>query len=204
MNAVGNISIIAGHLYGTSPSNYANAKNKGKDMWMTEHYLTPSGAQPGIADALMAAKEINDSMSVADYNAYLWWWVKDWNPGGGVTNTGLMDTNGNPTFYGYALGQYSKFIRPDYVRSNSTYNPGGGNIYVTAYTGDGSYVIVALNLGTSAQSQPFLIQNQTVTTLTPYQTSASASMAQLTPVTVTNDTFTYLLPAQSITTFVQR
>lgn len=202
-NAAGNISIVAGHLYGTSPTYYTNAENKSKDVWMTEHYLTPTGAQPEIADALAAAKEINDSMAVADYNAYVWWWVADWNPGGGVTNTGLIDSNGNPTFYGYALGQYSKFVRPGYSRSNSTYNPGGGSVYVTAYHGGGSIVIVALNLGTTAQSQPFLIQNQTVTSLTPYQTSASASMAQLTPVTVANGTFTYLLPAQSITTFVQ-
>jgi glucuronoarabinoxylan endo-1,4-beta-xylanase len=203
VNAVGNISIIAGHLYGASPSYYTNAKNKGKDVWMTEHYLTPSGAQPGIADALAVAKEINDSMSVADYNAYLWWWVIDWNPGAGVTNTGLVDQNNNPTYYGYAMAQYAKFVRPGYVRANSTYNPGSGNVYVTAYEGDGHYVIVAINMGTAAQSQPFLIQNQTVATLTPYQTSASESMEQLSPVAVTSNAFTYILPAQSITTFVQ-
>jgi len=33
-----------------------------------EHYLTGTG----ISFALAVAKEINDSMSVANYNAYLW------------------------------------------------------------------------------------------------------------------------------------
>jgi len=201
-SAVGKISIIAGHIYGVSPSYYTNAENKGKEVWMTEHYLNPSGAQPAITDALAAAKEINDSMSVADYNAYLWWWVADWNPGTGVTNYGLIDANGNPTFYGYAIGQYSRFVRPGYVRSNATYNPGGGSVYVTAYNGAGHFVIVALNLGATQVSQQFLILNQSLTSLTPYQTSASESITQLSAVAVSGGTFTYTLPAQSITTFV--
>jgi glucuronoarabinoxylan endo-1,4-beta-xylanase len=76
-SAVGNISIVGGHLYmnGTSlgtPFYYTNAENNQKDVWMTEHYLTPSGAQPVIADALLAAKEINDSLTIGQYNAYVW------------------------------------------------------------------------------------------------------------------------------------
>ena len=39
--AVGNISIMGGHLYGASPFYYTNAENKGKDVWMTEHFLVP-------------------------------------------------------------------------------------------------------------------------------------------------------------------
>jgi glucuronoarabinoxylan endo-1,4-beta-xylanase len=201
-NAVGYISIIAGHLYGVSPSYYTNAENNGKDVWMTEHYLSPSGSSPAIGDALAMAKEINDSMTVGDYNAYLWWWVADWNPGTGVTNSGLVDTNNNLTFYGYAMAQYAKFVRPGYVRSNATYSP-NSNVYISAYKGNGHYVIVALNLGSSSVSQPFTIQNASVTTLTPYQTSAGQSLAQLSTVNVSNDSFTFTLPALSITTFVQ-
>ena len=200
--ALGHIAIVAGHIYGVSPSYYTNAETLGKDVWMTEHYLLPSGAQPGISDALAAAKEIHDSMTVASYNAYFWWWVADWNAGTGVTNYGLVDTNNNPTFYGYALGQYAKFVRPGYVRTNATYNP-NANIYVSAYKGGGHYVIVALNLGSSSVSQPFAIQNQTLTSLTPYTTTAAGGLAQQTAVSVSNNTFTYTLPAMSITTFVQ-
>jgi hypothetical protein len=78
------------------------------------------------------------------------------------------------------------------------------NIYVTAYKGNGSYVIVAINMGTSGVNQPFTIQNQSIGSLTPYQTSASAlSMQQLATVyTANNSTFTGYLPPQSITTFV--
>jgi glucuronoarabinoxylan endo-1,4-beta-xylanase len=201
-SAVGHISIIAGHLYGVSPTYYTNAETNGKDVWMTEHYLNPSGSSPSIGDALAMAKEIHDSMTVGDYNAYLWWWVADWNPGTGVTNYGLVDTNNNPTLYGYAMAQYAKFVRPGYVRSNATYSP-NSNVYVSAYKGNGHYVIVALNLGSSSVSQPFTIQNASVTSLTPYQTSAGQSLAQLSTVNVSGDAFTFTLPALSITTFVQ-
>jgi len=54
-NAVGNIGIVAGHIYGTAPTYYANAVSKGKEAWQTEHYLSPTGSQPTINDALAAA-----------------------------------------------------------------------------------------------------------------------------------------------------
>lgn len=195
-NAVRHISIIAGHLYGASPSYYTNAENNGKEVWMTEHYLTGTG----ISGALTLAKEIHDSMTVGGYNAYLWWWLFDWTAGE-YTN-GLIDENNNLTLNGYAMGQFAKFVRPGYVRSTATANP-STNVYVSAYTGNGHNVIVALNLGTSSVDQPFQIQDASVSTLTPFQTSASESMAQLDPVSVSSNTFTYTLPAQSITTFLQ-
>ena len=201
-NTVGHIAIVAGHLYGTVPSYYTNAESKGKEVWQTEHYRSPSGAQPAISDALAAAKEINDSLTVGAYNAYLWWWVADWNPGTGVTNYGLVDTNNNPTYYGYALAQYSKFVRPGYVRTNATSSP-TPNVYLSAFKGNSHFLIVALNQGTFPVSQPFTLVNGTVTTLTPYQTTSAGGLAQQSAITVSSGQFTSTLPAQSITTFVQ-
>ena len=199
LNAVGNIGIIGGHLYGTSPAAYPNAA--GKELWMTEHYLTPPGAQPAIGDALAAAKEIHDSMTIGQYNAYVWWWAIDWNPGGGVTNYGLVDTSSNPNYYGWAMAQFARFVRPGYVRVDAAYST--PSVYVSAYSGAGHSVIVAINAGASAVIQPFTIKNQAVTSLLPYQTTASATMAQQSSANVNGGQFTYTLPAQSITTFVQ-
>ena len=199
-NAVGHIGIIAGHIYGVAPSYYANAENKGKEVWMTEHYLSPSGSQPAIGDAIAAAEEIHNSMTTAQYNAYVWWWIADWNPGTGVTNYGLIDTSSNPTYYGYALAQFSKFVRPGYLLASATANP-NSNIFVSAYKGSSNSVIVAINSGGSSVNQPFSIEGETVTAVT-YQTTSSAHVAQLSNVAVSGDAFTYALPAQSITTFV--
>jgi glucuronoarabinoxylan endo-1,4-beta-xylanase len=66
-------------------------------------------------------------------------------------------------------------------------------------------VIVAINADTTAVNQPFTIQNGTVTTLTPYETSATTTggLVPQSAITVSGNAFTYTLPAQSITTFVQ-
>jgi glucuronoarabinoxylan endo-1,4-beta-xylanase len=161
---------------------------------MTEHYLTGSG----ISGAMAIAKEINDSLSVANYNAYVWWWVHDW-PAENFSFA-LIDANANDKSAGYAMAQYSKFVRPGYLRYNSTCSP-SSNVYVTAYGGSGHHVIVAINMGSAAVNQPFTIQGTTVSSLTPFRTSASQNLAQLANVTVSNGTFTYSLPGQSITTF---
>jgi glucuronoarabinoxylan endo-1,4-beta-xylanase len=76
-------------------------------------------------------------------------------------------------------------------------------IYVSAYTGNGHYVIVAINTNTSSESLNFQIANATVSSMTPYQTTATMAVAQQGAVTVTANAFVYSLPAQSITTFVQ-
>lgn len=196
------IAIIGGHLYGAAPFLYTNAENLGKDVWMTEHTISDTG----ITGALELAKEVHDSMTVGNYNAYVYWWLQNWT----VNNSspyvnGLIDDPGldnNLTLNGYAMGQFSKFVRPGYVRSNATSNA-TSNIYVSAYKGSGHYVIVAINLGTADVDQPFVIQNQTITSMTPYRTSATENLAELSVVGVTNNSFTYTLPAQSITTFVE-
>jgi glucuronoarabinoxylan endo-1,4-beta-xylanase len=80
-------------------------------------------------------------------------------------------------------------------------------VYVSAYAGTENaqqhYVIVAINAGASAVSQTFTIDNATVTSMTPWQSTSATGLVQQSAVTVTGNTFTYTLPAQSITTFVQ-
>jgi O-glycosyl hydrolase len=195
------IGIIGGHLYGASPAPYPLAVQDGKDVWMTEHSITPSGSLPAIADAIALAKEVNSSMVTGNYNAYVWWWV--WNNPGDGDNIGLIDastTSPTPTYFGYALGQFSKFIQPGYVMVSSTEPIAGG--FDSAYSGDGNLVIVAINSNTTATSFPVTIQGQVATSFIPYQTSATENMAALSAVTATGNAFTYSLPAQSITTFV--
>lgn len=52
-------------------------------------------------------------------------------------------------------------------------------------------------------SQPFTIQNQSIASFVPYLTTATAAVAQQSSAAVNSNQFTYTLPAQSITTFVQ-
>jgi len=64
-------------------------------------------------------------------------------------------------------------------------------------------VIVAINMNSSSVAQTFIIQNQSLTSMTPYLTTATATVAQQCTVSMTGNQFTYTLPAQSIATFVQ-
>jgi len=201
--AVGNISIIGGHLYGTSPFYYTNAENKGKDVWMTEHLLVPvsNGTVTAMADAIAMAEEIHSSMTVADYNAYVWWEGPNTNPNISPQEH-LITSSAVPTYFGLAMEQFSHFVRPGYYRYNATATPITG-VYLSAYSGNGHEVIVVINSTSSAVTLPIQIANQAVTSMTPYQTTSSSSVSQLSSVAVTNNAFSATLPAQSITTYVQ-
>ena len=201
--AVGNISIVGGHLYGASPFYYTNAENKGKDVWMTEHFLVPvsNGTVTAMADAIAMAEEIHNSMTVADYNAYVWWEGPNTNPNISPQEH-LITSSAVPTYFGLAMSQFSLFVRPGYYRYNATATPVSG-VYLSAYSGNGHEVIVVINSKSSAVTLPIQIANQTVTSMTPYQTTSTSSVSQLSPVTVTNNQFSATLPAMSITTYVQ-
>jgi len=204
--AAANISIIGGHLYGspvTAPFYYTNAENKGKDVWMTEHFLVPvsNGTVTAMPDAIAMAEEIHNSMTVADYNAYVWWEGPNTNPNISPQEH-LITSSAVPTYFGLAMAQFSRFVRPGYYRYNATATPVSG-VYLSAYSGNGRQVIVVINSTSSAVTLPILIANQAVTSMTPYQTTSSSSVSQLSPVTVTNHQFSASLPAMSITTYVQ-
>jgi len=64
-------------------------------------------------------------------------------------------------------------------------------------------VIAVINSTNAPITLPILIENQTVTSMTPYQTTSSLSVSQLNSIAVTNNEFAATLPAQSITTYVQ-
>jgi glucuronoarabinoxylan endo-1,4-beta-xylanase len=202
--AAAHIDIVGTHIYGTAPAPYPNAVSKNKEVWMTEHTVESTGLQ----GALDLAREIHDSMTVGNYHAYVYWWLQNWIVGNASPyEAGLINDpalNLELTKKGYVMGQFSKFVRPDYVRADATANPSTG-VFVSAYRDnvDSRFVIVAINLGTADIRQPFTIQNQTLTQLTPHRTSADEDLAQLDPVDVVAGSFSYPLRGRSVTTFVQ-
>jgi glucuronoarabinoxylan endo-1,4-beta-xylanase len=202
--AAAHIDIVGTHIYGTSPAPYPNAVSKNKEVWMTEHTVEGTGLQ----SALDLAREIHDSLTVGNYNAYVYWWLQNWIVGNtspyeaGLINDPALDLE--LTKKGYVMGQFSKFVRPDYLRTNATANP-STSVFVSAYkdAANSRFVIVAINLGTGDITQPFTIQNQSLTQLIPHRTSADENLAQLGAVNVVAGSFSYSLRGRSVTTFVQ-
>jgi glucuronoarabinoxylan endo-1,4-beta-xylanase len=213
LNAQGQVSIIAGHLYGVTPAPYSiPAGDSPKEIWMTE-YGPLSNAQLTFAGALSPyGLSIHNSLVNGQYNAYVWWGM--FGQSNGTCSTaagtcGFVDYSGNLQPMGEIMGQYSKFIQPGYVRASATATPVSG-VYVSAYTGQDQlgtqhYVIVAINTNTTVQNISFTLSDAPtgISSMTPTQSTSAAGLATEPAVTVTAGQFTYTLPAGSITTLVQ-
>jgi len=211
-NAAADVGIIADHNYvannvfgDTNPP--AALPSYGKALWETE-VATLSGAadpfNPSITNAMYWATRIHLFMTVAQANAWHYWYLIT-----GSTpddNEGLMGHNNGvdiPTQRMYVLGQFSRFIRPNFYRIGAT-NTGTALISAYNYTSSSNFVIVAINTNLStAISQTFNLTNfPTVSSVTPWITSATMSLSNQTPVAVSSSSFTYTLPALSVVTFV--
>jgi len=101
------------------------------------------------------------------------------------------------------MGNYSRFVRPNFYRIGVPTNTTG--VAISAYKDSASsgFTIVAINPNLVAVTQTFQLTNGLVPgNLTPWITSSSLSLSKQTPVGATNSTFAYSLPAMSVVTFV--
>jgi len=210
--AAGNLSIVGGHLYGGTP-NYSSAAQKlGKEVWMTEHFLdsvNKSDAKTSwptsIDDAIAMAREVHDGLTLSQYNAYVHWWLVNSND---ATPTGLIGTNNKPTYFGIGLKHFSYFIRPGYVRYDATSLPQKG-VRVSAFgtpsgAADSKAVVVLVNENAADVTLTTSIApgGRSLTSLTPYRTTATATFERQPEIGVSANTFSISLPAKSITTLV--
>jgi glucuronoarabinoxylan endo-1,4-beta-xylanase len=188
---------------------YPSSWPLGRKYWQTETSCGPgtgpafckSGFVTTMTDALDWAAVIDQRLAVDGANAWLYWWLIDTDS---TDNQGLMASNGTIARRGYMLGQYSKFVRPGYYRIDATHLP-EANVSISAYqnTTTNTLVIIATNYSTAAVSQEFTLTNApTFATLTPTITSATLNLAQQASISVSSNSFTYTLPAGSVTTFV--
>ncbi|MGC1374576.1 MAG: glycoside hydrolase family 30 beta sandwich domain-containing protein, partial [Anaerolineales bacterium] len=168
-------------------------KGAGKERWMTEHYTDSTTDANSWPNALDVAYEIHNSMVEAQFNAYVWWYIR--------RSYGMLTEDGAVSKRGYAMSQYAKFVRPGAVRVDATKNP-TTNVYVSAYKSGQNAVVVVVNRNTSAQSATLSINGGTVSSLTKYTTSGSKSVANDGTVSSSGGSFTLNLDASSVTTFV--
>ena len=186
------IAIIGGHLYGSGLKSYPLAKQKGKELWMTEH-ITDTDSAYIWSGAMKLGKEINDCM-IAGFNVYTWWYIRRF--------YGLIDESGAITKRGYVMSQFSRFIRPGYIRVSTSTT--ADNVDITAYHKGNNVVVVALNRNSTAFPLNFTFQNENVPELTRYTTTATKNVKLDSTFKISGNAFTTNLDAMSITTFVYR
>lgn len=201
--AEANVDIVGGHIYGTQVQDYPYplALEKGKELWMTEHYTTSDRSGNLWPDALLVGKEIHNCMVIGQYSAYVWWYGKRYY---GFIGDGEEGTsNGVVTKRGYVMANFSKFIRPGYIRIDADESP-QTDVSVSAYTGDGKTVVVAINESGQTKEQQFVITGTNSASVTPYITTATKNLETQETVAIESsiDAFLYELPPNSITTFV--
>ncbi|MGA2281389.1 MAG: hypothetical protein ABSG80_13925 [Verrucomicrobiota bacterium] len=203
-NVAAKVSILANHNYdGPDPQTGSTATPValpayGKALWQSE-VMTMDAFDGNITNAIYWATRIHLFMTAAQVNSWQYWWlITD-----STNNNGLEGPGDIPTKRMYVLGQYSRFVRPDYYRIgvNNT-----ANTLISAYKNPvtGNFAIVAVNTNAAtAVHQTFNLNNFTNPgPLNPWMTSSSLSLASQTPVVVTGSSFSYTLPALSVVTFI--
>ena len=186
------------------------------------------GAQydPTMAGALTMTNYIYTDLSYADDAAFDWWTALSSslgcdpktsstcattvNTSSTAWNDGLIyydpdyASDGDQTLYMtkrfYALGQYSRFVRPGSVRYGVSGSPSG--VQTMAFWHNNQWTVVANNTNTAATSLSVNLGSGTITSSSAYQTDASENLASISAPAISGSTITASLPAQSVTTYV--
>jgi hypothetical protein len=195
-----NVGIVAAHDYSGTPPNdlpgpFPTFANPNAAVWETETAILSGPDDTSVTNAVYWAGRIHLFMTVAQANAWHFWWMV---PG---TSQNLMDVNCTPLKRLFAIGQFSRFVRPNYYRIAAN---NGGPVLVSAYkdTNSLNYAIVAINSAGTNTVQTFNINNfPGLSVVTPWITSSNLNLAPLSAVAVTNGVLTYTLPSMSIVTF---
>jgi len=195
--AYNNTDIFGTHFYGTSRNNmnFPALESCGKEIWMTEVYVPNSDANSANRwpEAIQVSENIHNGLVVGNMNAYVWWYIR--------RSYGPMTEDGNISKRGYCMAQYSKFVRPGYVRVDATEIPTSG-VYVSAYKGNNQAVIVAVNTSSTGYAQNFSISGNTIKKVDRYRTSSNENLALTSNLDCSSNGFWATLPANSVSTFV--
>jgi len=225
------VSKLAHHTYNNPGDDQLAKINEtatavGKQPWATEICCFGKGGtgwaqeyDPTIDGGLNLSKIIYKDFATAHDSAFHWWVAlsemigsdpytrndEGWNDGLIYYDPNYA-TNGNQTLYFtkryYALGQYSKFVKPGAVAHNVTGAPSG--VDVTAYDRKGKWVLVVNNHNTTDTSLNLHFNSGTpLKAKQAVRTSATEDWANVAEPTVSGGgQVSATLGARSITTYV--
>jgi O-glycosyl hydrolase len=145
---------------------------------------------------------IHDNLVNGNVSAWHYWWLMPNGSSSGGGNGALAQgTTLLPR--AWALGNWSRFVRPGFVRVAVTAQP-QQMVYATAFADRVNlrFVVVAINLGHADLAQDFTIAGGTAAEVTPWVTSASHKLASQAAVPVVDGKISATLAARSVTSFV--
>jgi O-glycosyl hydrolase len=202
------VGAVAYHIYRIGgPSDWERLKALAAryrlPVWMTEYWSADYGTWQG---ALNWAQTMNDLITTGGVSAvdYLWGFFGDWLPPGGslvsiAFDHGVYRSLSYTPLY-WAVGQYSRFVRPGYVRVDTSSSRSGA--VVSAYTFRERLVIVAINRGSGPARTRFIVTSRQLSRITAIRSSRAEAWATLPAIRAVGSGFAAILAPQSITTFV--
>jgi O-glycosyl hydrolase len=224
------VSRLAHHTYNNPGDDqrariYETSKSVGKRSWSTEICCFGKGGtgwaqeyDPTIDGGLNLSRIIYKDFATAHDSAFQWWVAlsemigsdplarndEGWNDGLIYYDPNYA-TNGNQTLYFtkryYALGQYSKFVKPGAVAHNVTGLPDG--VEVSTYDRKGKWVVVVNNHNTTDTALNLHFNSaKPLRASKAVRTSANESWANVARPAVKDGTLSASLAARSITTYV--
>ncbi|MCI3271498.1 glycoside hydrolase [Streptomyces cylindrosporus] len=224
------VSALAHHTYnnpndGQLANVYETSRTVGQKSWATEICCFGKGStgwnqeyDPTIDNALLMSRIIYKDFASAHDSAFQWWVALASGYGTDPyarNDTGWNDgliyydpdyaTNGNQALYFtkryYALGQYSRFVRPGSVAHDVTGAPDG--VEVSSYDKDGTWVVVVNNHNSTDTPLSLHFNSKTPVRATQaVRTSATEDWARVAKPSVSGGTATATLAARSVTTYV--
>ncbi|MCL2764845.1 MAG: hypothetical protein FWD40_06145 [Treponema sp.] len=211
------ITHIALHQYnaGFDMSTRAGAKEfpgiieSGKRFWQTEIGTSgphaPTGS--GINNALYFARMIHWDLTLVQMNAFLFWWLwfntEDDSFGGSLVT--CSDREIKPALRLYAMGQYSRFIRPGWHRIECDASPLWG-VFSSAYRNPktNEIAIVIINERHTESSISIDLNGAEFERLDTFRTSENERLKSIGRQRTSRNTANVTLPPMSITTYYGR
>lgn len=191
------LGIVGNHQY----SGVAAPASTFRPIWETE--MSSFEAFDGsIANGLTVAQWIHDALTTGNVSAWHYWWLHTNN----ADNEGLIGTSAGDftlTKRLYVLGNWSKFVRPGYVRVATTGTVPSG-LSLTAFRDPASRgcVVVIVNTNTTETSFYLDLGGLAPTTMTPWLTANHADLASQAPIPIRAGLLPVNVEPQSVTSFV--
>ena len=201
------VDLMTTHGYGqlqnlAQPCTVCSQYNK--QIWQTEVMKDNTGYTGTISEAQTWSTSIYQALNQGGFSAYFYWWAMNYTN----DNQGLLNYNNSTWTYQipkrlYVFGQFSRWMRPGSVLLTST-SSSSSLESTAALPVSGNIALVLSNTSTSSITVTVTLQNATTlpTSVTPYVTSSTQNQQQLSPITVTNGSFTVTVPAHAVETFV--
>ena len=183
------MDIVGGHYYHGQPHEFTKAKEHNKRVWETEVSDTLHSTTD-FKDGVKWSRYVHDFMTKSDANAFLYWLGASYK----TNNESLIRLQENGSYIAakrlYSLGNFSKYVRPGYVRMDIDENP-YGNLHLSAYKNPetGEFAIVAVNDGQNNETFDLNFDGITCGELTPHITNERYNLETFKPIGAENGKF---------------